>query len=125
MNNKEYRNSVKLSATAARRLIRVGRHVEQQPRSTPPQLAGPTDFGGAVMLLVTTALNPMSGATPGQNGRGKIQKFDGTTYSDLSSTVYPIHNDTEKTVAVGAYLLAVPAYGFWHWIQADKCSRLS
>jgi hypothetical protein len=119
------RRGVKLSPSAARRLIDAGRFVEQQPRSKAPQIAGPADFGGGVMLVVTTACNPMSGATPGKNGRGKIQKFDGTSYSDFSSTVYPIHNDTEKTVGIGAYLLCVPAYGFWHWLGVDKCSRLS
>jgi hypothetical protein len=123
MNN---RKGVKLAPSAARRLIEAGRFVEQQPRSRAQQIAGPTDFGGAVILLVTTPLNPMSGAIPGGNGRGKIQQLSGATgYTDLSSTVYPIVNDTEKTVAVGSFLLCVSAYGQWHWLGVDKCSRLS
>lgn len=119
-------NGVKISPTAAKRIFAASRFIEQQPRSKAPGIAGPVDFGGAVMLHVTTACNPMSGASPGVNGRGKIQQFNGTSYSDLSSTVYPIINDTEKTVAIGAYVLCCPGPGGqWHWLGVDKCANLS
>lgn len=120
-----YPQGVKIEWNTAKKILDAQQYVEKQPRRKALPPTPPFQYGGSIMMLVTTALNPMSSATPGKNGRGKIQKFNGTSYSDLSSTVYPIHNDTEKTVAVGAYLLVTPAYGFWHWVQVDKCSRLS
>jgi hypothetical protein len=86
------------------------------------------------MLVVTTALDPITGGgTPGQAGRGKIQWFDGTSYADaitgeMGATPihYPIINDQEKTVAVGAYVLCIPGPGGkFHMVTVDKCSRLS
>jgi hypothetical protein len=123
MNNSR---GVKFEPSAAKRVIEASRFVEQQPRSKVSPGSGPADFGGAVILLVTVPLNPMVGAIPGGNGRGKIQQLSGATgYTDLSTTVYPIVNDTEKTVAVGAYLLCCSAYGAWHWLGVDKCAHLS
>jgi hypothetical protein len=120
------RYGIKFNPTTVRRIAEVTRYTEQQPRSQAPQLAGPVDFGGSTMLLVTTALNPMSGPTPGQNGRGKIQTLIGTSYADFSSTVFPIVNDSTETVAVGSYVLCVPGPGgMFHMVVVDKCSNLS
>ncbi len=120
------RYGVKFTKSAARRLAESARYVEQQPRNRAPTLRGPSEFAGPVMLKVTTALGPMSGGTPGAGGRGKIQKFDGTAYTDLSTDVYPILNDTEKTVAIGAYVLCLPGPGGkYHMVTVDKCSNLS
>jgi hypothetical protein len=117
---------VKLERTTARRVLDATRYVEQQKRSKIDRIHSPVDFGGSTMLLVTTALNPMSGPTPGQNGRGKIQMLVGTSYADSSSTVFPIVNDTTNTVAVGSYVLCVPGPGGkYHLVVVNKCSNLS
>jgi hypothetical protein len=117
-------NGVKLSKSTARRLIDAGRYVEQQPRSVAPALDGPVHFGGAVMLYTTTQLTRMSGATPG-TGMGKIQQFNGTSYSDLSATQYPILNDTNALVAASSYVLCVPGPGGkYHWVMTN-CANIS
>lgn len=78
------------------------------------------------MLKVTTAGNAMSGSTPGANGRGKIQQFNGTSYSDLNSTIHPFLNDSEKIVAVGSFILCAKGPGdVYHWLLVDKCANLS
>jgi hypothetical protein len=111
---------------SCQRIVNAVRFVEGQPRNVPLDAVGPRSGFGLVNLHVTTACNPMTGATPGANGRGKIQKFDGTTYSDLSTDVYPIINDTEKTVAIGAYVGCLTgAGGKLHIVLVDKCSNLS
>lgn len=120
------RYGIKFTKATVRRIAESTRYVEQAPRNQAPTLGGPNEFAGGIMVVVTTALDPISGATPGKAGRGKIQQFDGTTYSDLSTTVYPILNDTEKTVKVGAYILCIPGPGGkFHWITVDKCANLS
>jgi len=120
------RYGIKFTPSAAKRVAQVARYVEQQPRSRAPDPSPPVIFGGLTVLHVTTACDPMSGATPGKAGRGKIQKFDGTSYSDLSSTAYPIINDTEKTVAVLAYVGCLPGPGgMFHLVVVDKCANLS
>jgi hypothetical protein len=120
------RHGIKIDRPTARRLFEAGRYVEQQPRSRVSPPSGPVDFGGSTMVKVTTALNPMSGSTPGANGRGKIQSLVGGSYADASSTVYPVLNDSEKTVAIGAYILCLPGPGgLLHWVIVDKCANLS
>jgi hypothetical protein len=120
------RYGIKFSKSAVKRLGETTRYVEQQPRNQVAPPAGGNNFGGVMTLLVTTALNPMSGATPGANGRGKIQKLVSGSYSDFSTTVFPILNDTEKTVAIGAYVLCAPgAGGMFHLVVVDKCANLS
>lgn len=118
------RQGVKLSRAAARRLADVGRFVEQQPRSTAPEIAGPVAFGGAAMLLTTTQIGRGSGATPG-SGLGKIQQFNGTSYSDLSTATYPILNDTTALVASGSYVLCVPGPGGKYHFVMTSCGNIS
>src|SRR5258707_2251847 len=92
------RYGIKIDRPTAKRLFEAGRYVEQQPRSRVAPPSGPFEFAGMATLKVTTACNPMTGSTPGANGRGKLQQFDRTSYSDAASTVYPILNCTAKTV---------------------------
>ena len=118
------RPGVKLSRSAARRLLEVGRYVEQQPRSAAPEIAGPVQFGGATMLLTTTAISRGAGNTPG-TGLGKVQQFDGTRYSDLATTAYPILNDTTSLVAAGSYVLCVPGPGGKFHFVMTSCGNIS
>lgn len=118
-------SGVKLSRSAARRLIDAGRYVEQQPRSSAPEIGGPVAFGGSAMLLTTTTLPRASAPnTPGV-GSGKLQQFNGTSYSDLSTTAYPILNDTNSLVASGAYVLCVPGPGGMYHFVMTSCGNIS
>jgi hypothetical protein len=117
---------VRYSKSAAKRIAVATRFVEQQPRSQVAPAAGPVDFAGITMILLTVACSPISGATPSQNGRGKIQSLVSGSYVDLASTVYPIVNDIANTIAIGAYCQCLPgAGGMFHVINVDKCSNLS
>jgi hypothetical protein len=115
---------VKINRASARRVFEVGRYIEQQPRSSAPVIAGPDPTGVATMVLTTTQVTRGSGATPGA-GSGKIQKFNGTSYSDLSSKVYPILNDTTALVATNAYVLCVPGPGGKLHFMMTSCENLS
>jgi len=117
-------SGVKLSRAAARRLLDVGRFVEQQPRSTAPPIDGPVAFGGSAMLLTTTTITRGSGATPG-TGSGKLQQFNGTSYSDLSTTTYPILNDTTALVGIGSYVLCVPGPGGKYHFVMTSCGNIT
>jgi hypothetical protein len=117
---------VRIDPNAVKRIVTAARYVEQLQRNPVPVPAGPAEYGGLTTLIVTTACNPMSGATPGANGRGKVQKLVSGSYSDHSSDVYPILNDTEKAVSIGAYVGCVPgAGGKFHIVVVDKCANLS
>lgn len=120
------RKGVKIAPNAAKRIIEAARYIEQQPRNSVAPQGPPVDFAGITIVHLTVACNPMSGVTPGANGRGKIQQFNGTSYSDLSTTVYPILNDIAKTIAIGAYVQCLPGPGgLLHVINVDNCSNLS
>jgi hypothetical protein len=112
--------------SAARRLADAARFVEQQPRNRAPDPTPPVQFAGLAILVVTVACNPRSGNTPGSNGRGKIQKLPGSSYSDHSSTAVPILNDFDKTLGVGSFAQCLPGPGGkYHLINPGSCSNLS
>ena len=114
---------VKLQKSAAKRLLEAGRYVEQQPRNSVPVPAGPADYGGGIVVLLTTNLGRMSGATPG-TGSGKIQKKVSGVYSDLAATTYPVVNDTSAQWNSGAYVMCIYAYGELHAINTS-CSNVT
>jgi hypothetical protein len=119
------RYGIKFTKSSTKRIAEVARYVEQQPRSRTPDPNGPSNFGGLTMLRVTTALRPMVAGTPG-TGEGKIQKLVSGSYTDFSTTVYPILNDTSFTVAVAAFVLCGPGPGGnFHMVTVDKCSNLT
>jgi hypothetical protein len=116
-----------IDPSSFRRIARQTRAKEQDRRyQLSDRRSIPVNSTGGIMFLVTTALTPMSGATPG-SGEGYIQKWAGLgqPYEDFNTTAYPIVNDTTATVAVGAYIACIPMYGYWHYVQVDKCSNLS
>lgn len=110
--------------SSARRIGAAVRNHERNPNRKNPRGTAPRNFGGAAMLLTTTTITRGSGATPG-TGSGKLQQFNGTSYSDLASTVYPILNDTTALVATGAYVLCVPGPGGKFHFVMTSCGNIS
>jgi len=85
------------------------------------QQAGGFGFGSessAVVLKTTTPVGPIAGTTPG-SGFGTLELFDGTDLSDSTLTSLPVRNLSGKTFPSGAYLLAVPASGYYWVTSAD------
>lgn len=118
------RRSYRLNGNSIKRISENLQHYEGQPRNEVPQGMQPSNFGGAVMVHTTTSISRMSSATPG-TGSGKLQALVSGSYTDLSTTVITIVNDTVSLIASGSYVMCVPAYGKYHVLNINSCSNLS
>lgn len=113
------------SADAAKRIALTVRRVEDSWRNRPPsQGSGPQAWTRAACWMKTTStISARSGATYG-SGSAKLQSDSGTAFVDDGITV-TLYNGTDKTIASGAYILAIFTLGKWWAGVPGSCSNLS
>jgi hypothetical protein len=121
-------NGVKIEKNSAKRLGVALRYVEQLKRNPVPALSGGVDFSSAWILLtnsiITRGTITSTTLTPG-TGSGKIQKWNGTVFTDAGLSAFPILNTTTMQIATGAFVTCVSLNGKFCVINPAKCSDLS
>lgn len=85
--------------------------IEGRPRNMlDPKATRGSGIRLPVVIRVVNQVPAMAGSTPGK-GAGKIQNFNGTSFTDGTSDNVDLYNLLDKQVKAGGYVKAIVMYG--------------